>query len=479
MGIGLCRAPRPPVGAVRLGFAWVVLASACAGVRAQDLVVYHDSLAAGWDNWSWDTTLDFANPSPVVGGSGHSIRVQYTQAWAGLFLHTGADITSETYNKVLFSVHGGTTGGQAIRFVVYDAAGTMSQSVYFTTPVNTWTATEVTFAQLGVASISGLIWQENGGGTPPAFYLDEITIGAGPPAPAPSLSVDLTQDRHPISEEIYGMNFASAALLAELHVPVHRWGGNSTTRYSWQNDTSNRASDWYFENIPNDNADPDQLPDGSGSDQFIDANLAAGSATLLTVPLIGWTPKARAYACGFSVAKYGPQESTDPWRPDCGNGVHPDGTNVTGNDPTDTSLAIGPGFVQDWMSHLITRYGPAAAGGVRFYNLDNEPMLWNSTHRDVHPTPCGYDELRDRTIQYAAAIKAADPAAQTLGPVFWGWSAYFYSALDVAAGGAWWETRPDRRAHGDIPLIEWDLQQLRAYEESDGTRLLDYMDLHY
>ena len=66
---------------------------------------------------------------------------------------------------------------------------------------------------------------------------------------------------------------------------------------------------------------------------------------------------------------------------------------------------------------MIGRYGTAASGGVLFYNLDNEPMLWNSTHRDVHPQPLSYDELRDRTYTYGAAIKAADPGAKTLGPV--------------------------------------------------------------
>ena len=35
------------------------------------------------------------------------------------------------------------------------------------------------------------------------------------------------------------------------------------------------------------------------------------SETLLTAPLIGWTPHGRAYACGFSVATYGAQQSTD------------------------------------------------------------------------------------------------------------------------------------------------------------------------
>ena len=260
---------------------------------------------------------------------------------------------------------------------------------------------------------------------------------------------------------------------------MRRWGGNATTRYNWQTDTNNHASDWFFENIPNDLANPAALPDGSSSDQFVEQNRRTGTDTLLTVPLIGWTAKDRSRACGFSVAKYGAQQSTDPWMPDCGNGVRTDGTQITGNDPLDTSTAISPAFVQSWMGHLTSKYGGAGSGGVRFYNLDNEPELWDDTHRDVHPAPTSYDEMRDRSYAYAAAIKATDPGAQTFGPASWGWTAYFWSALDWAPGGAWWNNPQDRLAHGNVPFIEWYLQQMRAYEQQQGGRILDYLDVHY
>ncbi len=293
-----------------------------------------------------------------------------------------------------------------------------------------------------------------------------------------SLTVDPSAGRHAISPYIYGMNFADEALAAELHLPVRRWGGNATTRYNWQNDTSNHASDWYFENLPEDNSNPSLLPNESYVDHFVEQDRRTGTRTLITLPLIGWTPKSRSIACGFSVSKYGAQQSTDPWRPDCGNGIRPDGTIITGNDPTDTSAAITPAFVQDWVRHLVAQYGTAANGGVPFYDLDNEPMLWNSTHRDVHPAPTSYDEMKQRTLDYASAIKAIDPSALTLGPVEWGWTAYFWSALDEAAGGSWWNNPQDRLAHGDVPFVEWYLQQMRAYDQQYGKRLLDYLDLH-
>jgi len=291
-------------------------------------------------------------------------------------------------------------------------------------------------------------------------------------ATSPALSINAGANQHAISPLIYGMNFADAALVQDVRLPVDRWGGNSTTRYNWQLDVHNTGSDYYFENIPDGNSTT--LPNDSTADRFIDQDHGTSTQTLLTVPLIGWTPKRRLanhpYDCGFPKTSFPSQQSFDPYDTDCGNGLNPNSTPIIGNDPADTSVAIGPTFVQDWMRHLIGRYGTAAQGGVELYNLDNEPGLWNETHRDVHPDPPTYDELSDRGKQYAAAIKAVDPDALTLGPVQDGWTRYFYSSYDIAQ---------DRANHGGEPFVEWYLQQMAAYENINHKRLLDYFDLHY
>ena len=308
---------------------------------------------------------------------------------------------------------------------------------------------------------------------------------AAPPAATPArqsgglpLLFDAGAGQRQISPDIYGMSVPDPALARELRLPLQRWGGNAATRYNWRNDASNRAADWFFENIPNDHPDPTRLPDGSAADQFVAQGRAIGAGVMLTIPLIGWTPKSRERTCGFAVARYGPQQRSDPTGAPCGNGLRPDGTPITGNDPHDTSIAIGPEFVQAWVRHLIERFGPAGHGGVALYSLDNEPSLWHQTHRDVHPEPVGYNELRERTIAYAAALKQADPGAQTLGPAEWGWPSYFSSARDQVAG-SWPRAAPDRDAHGGMPLVPWYLQQMRTEERRRGVRLLDYLDLHY
>jgi hypothetical protein len=460
---------------------------AFAQVARADITVYGDALGSGWQDWSWGgITRDFARTSPVHGGT-KSIGVTYTGSWSGLQIGRNDAIDISGYDRLRCWVHGGSTGGQTVRLVVGNQASGAKVELDIVPVANTWTRYDVPLDALGTTQVSYLQWFNNTAGAQATFSVDDVAfVASGLPTPTPlgptagpALQVDAASGRHAISELIYGMNFADEALATALRLPVRRWGGNATTRYNWRTDTSNRAADWYFENIPNDNANPAALPDDSSSDRFVEENLRAGAETLLTIPLIGWTPRGRAIGCGFSVGRYGAQQSTDPWQPDCGNGVRSNGTQITGNNPADVSDAIGPDFVQQWMQHLIGRYGNALAGGVRFYNLDNEPMLWSSTHRDVHPAPLGYDELRDRTLAYAAAIKATDPTAETLGPAEWGWSAYFWSALDAAPGGDWWNHPQDRLAHGNTPLAAWYLQQLAAYQQQYGVRLLDYFDLHY
>ncbi len=451
-------------------FSLVAGRPACAG----DIPVYADALVADWQNWSWSATLNFSNSAPVHSGS-RSLSVQYTSAWAGLYLHPNAAYDTKTYDRVSFWVNGGSAGGQRIVVV---ANGDTTHSYPLTLQANAWTQVTIGFNQLGSpATLTDLYWQEATGGAQPVYYLDDITLLGGTVQPV-SLSIDVNTNWHPISDDIYGMNFADESLATELRLPVSRWGGNSATRYNWKTSMTNTASDWFFENLQQGTVNVSALPSGSASDQFIDQNRRTGTRSIITVPLIGWTakatsPRSHPYDCGFKVSTYGSQQAVDSWDQNCGNGLHADGSPVTGNNPTDTSDPITPDFVTAWVNHLVGKYGSAANNGVSYYNLDNEPMLWNSTHRDVHPLPVSYDEIRDRTYQYAAAVKTADPTSKTLGPVLWGWCAYLYSALDGCAPGS------DYQAHGNLAFVPWYLGQMKAYEQLHQQRILDYLDLHY
>ena len=407
-----------------LALAMLVATSGGAALAA-DLTIYGDALASGWSNWSWNTTTNFSATAPLHGGA-KSLAITYTTGWAGLYLHADTAVDLGAYESLRFWIHGGSAGNQRLRVV---ANGDGGEAFALSAQANTWTQVTVPLSALGSpTALQDLYWQDTTGGAQPTFYLDDIVLVAssGPPPPppppgaGPALSIDVGSGRHAISENIYGMNFADEELAAALRLPVRRWGGNSTSRYNWQNDTHNTGSDWYFENIPEDNPNPAALPNGSAADRFVEQDRRTGTRTLLTAPLLGWVPKRRLenhpYDCGFMVSKYGTQDSVDPWDTDCGSGVR-GGVAISGNDPTDTSVQVGPQFVADWIRHLSGKYGAASQGGVAYYDLDNEPMLWNSTHRDVHPQGVSYDEIRDLTYAYAAALKGADPSAKAFGPV--------------------------------------------------------------
>jgi hypothetical protein len=200
---------------------------------------------------------------------------------------------------------------------------------------------------------------------------------------------------------------------------------------------------------------------------------------------MGWVAKSRAPGSGFSVAKYGPQQKTDPYSRDAGNGIKKDGTPVTGNDPADTSMPVDETWTSDWVKYLVSKFGNSANGGVAIYSLDNEPTWWNKTHRDVHPLPFTYDEVTENGLKVARAIKAADPTAEVSGPVIDFWLTYFYSGKDYEwLKGHWLSAAKnpptDRMAHGNVPLIEYYLRAFKAAQDDDPQhmRFLDYLDLH-
>jgi Glycoside hydrolase family 44 len=315
-----------------------------------------------------------------------------------------------------------------------------------------------------------------------------VTVSLVPPntVAGPALTVDAGNQTHAISPYIYGMNGytlnASAAKAANL--PIGRWGGDSTSRYNYQLDVTSSAGDYYFENQTGTDGDGAVAVSGvTAFDAFVQSNAAIGAKTLGTVPVMGWIAK-DSNSCSFPTSTYPSQYAVDPNR-DCGDGELPSQADITGNDPTVTSTAVGPSWAGGWVAYLAGKFGAAANGGVAVYDLDNEPSWWDAVHRDVHPVASTYDEVTNNGIATAQAIKTADSTAEVSGPVVDYWWNYFYSKKDIESGWSSgspcyspWSNPVDRKAHSGVPFIEYYLQQFKTAETSYGSRLLDYLDLH-
>jgi hypothetical protein len=291
-----------------------------------------------------------------------------------------------------------------------------------------------------------------------AFNLSSATQ-----AQTPTLSVDAASGQHAINPNIYGIaNYGLDVTFAqEIKVPNIRWGGDGTTRYNWQVDSSNSGFDWYFMGGSGAaNPVPSATPD-------LMINTYKPAAALMTIPIIPYVNSTSAWTCSFPTSIYGAQQSTNPYvhpnGEDCGNSLTTAGAQLTDNDILANHIPNSVTLQKGWVQHFVSTFGTAAEGGVPFYQLDNEPGGWANTHRDVEPTEPPYSTIVSLGEQYAAAIKEVDPTAMVFGP------------SDFTLGG--WIGNPS--AQNNLYAGQYYLQQMAAYNQQNGTRVLDYFDEHY
>jgi hypothetical protein len=291
---------------------------------------------------------------------------------------------------------------------------------------------------------------------------------------AVNVTIDALADRHPISPYVYGGAYPqNAATITDSGLTVVRWGGDATSRYNWQLQTYNAANDYYFEDF-----NYSEIGD-SDSIKFIQDVKTAGSHPLMTMVMLPWVAKTAEVASpandhwSFSVAEYGAQCSVDPYNSDAGDGLKTDcATTLTAN-PSDADVPIldepgtddpaGSVYRNQWAAALAAAFGKAP----HFYNMDNEIDIWGSTHRDVHPAPTAYDEMRDTFLTESRALKGWDPAAIRFGPVSCCWWFYWNGA-----------NNNDKSAHAGVDLLSWWLNEVYWQDKIAETRSVDVLDVH-
>jgi Glycoside hydrolase family 44 len=291
---------------------------------------------------------------------------------------------------------------------------------------------------------------------------------------APTLSVDAATSRNPINPDIYGIASygLDATFAQEIQVANVRWGGDATSRYNWEVDSSNSGYDWYF--MGGSGAATAPTP-GASPDLMVNTYKPAHANALITIPILPYVNKSYAWSCSFPVSEYGAQRSTNPYvfpiingiRETCGNSiataVTTGSSQLLDRDILANHIPNSTALQQRWVEHLISTFGTGAAGGVKYYQLDNEPLGWSNTHRDVQPHTATYATISQLGQAYAAAVKQADGSALILGP------------SDFTLGG-WVGTASQQ---GGLWAGQYYLQQMAAYERTNHVRLLDYFDEHY
>ncbi|MDQ2732232.1 MAG: glycoside hydrolase family 44 protein, partial [Armatimonadota bacterium] len=364
--------------------------------------------------------------------------------------------------------------------------------------IDTWSATprnfsvyldDVGFDNRHVRSMNELISQAvPRAGTP-----------VGGTAAVVTAQVDITSPGTVISPYIYGAASGDRKAANEMGLVSLRSGGNEATPVNWKHGYSSKGNDWFFQNYGDETP-----PEKNSLVTFFGDNKKAGLDSYLTMPMMGRVAK-DGTSFAFDIRKYPDQESwAGKVQPgdrlaNAGNGKQfvkgPDGQTLKDKNgkpivhdieanPDDTSVEMSPEEQTQMLAFMVKNmgYNTADQGGLKYIALDNEPMLWDSTHQGMHPKGTSYDELWDRTRTYASLLKKIDPKVQIAGPTSWGWTGYFLSGLDtqlVGQGKGTWDNPPDKAAHGGVPLAEWYLKKLNDYKKQTGQSLVDILDFHF
>jgi hypothetical protein len=151
------------------------------------LPIYTDGvLLNGFQDWSWSSTRNFQNVSPVEAGT-YSIAVTVTTGWGGFRVYNPVNLDSTAYNQLSFWMNGGAAGMQLFQVFATSGMNIINHAVRLDpVPADTWVHISIPLSTLGVTGESlpngfnGFIIQEITGGPQPTIYLDEISLTSVP-----------------------------------------------------------------------------------------------------------------------------------------------------------------------------------------------------------------------------------------------------------------------------------------------------------
>jgi len=144
------------------------------GCGASTIVVYDETLNTDWNDWSWATTRNFNNTSPVKVGT-KSAKVDYT-AWGALSLRkVSTTVNTNTSTAVRFWLRTPTATTVKLYTSSTDTGGDAS-GYTFTTTANVWTEYIISLSQLGNPSQIKRIHFQNYTANNVTAYFDNIRL---------------------------------------------------------------------------------------------------------------------------------------------------------------------------------------------------------------------------------------------------------------------------------------------------------------
>ncbi|MDR3218614.1 MAG: T9SS type A sorting domain-containing protein [Dysgonamonadaceae bacterium] len=292
-----------------------------------------------------------------------------------------------------------------------------------------------------------------------AYILTLLCLFLVPAKAQVQISVDVTKQIKEISPYIYGRN---NNLSDDPTNPVtgQNWqlykdaglrflresGGNNSTKYNWRKKLTSHP-DWYNNVYAHDwdyaaRSLQENMPDAMGMWSF---QLLAYAAKTGNANFDDW---------GYNQSQW----TADVNKNWCGNG---DYTRYLEDWPADSTVGI--------LSHWFNVLGLDKAQ-FRYWNMDNEPEVWHSTHDDAMPQTISAEDYIQRYINVALKARTLFPEIKIAGPVFtneWQW----YN----------WQTGtvPDpQNSSKKYAWVEYFIKRIAEEQNRTGLRLLDVLDFH-
>ncbi len=270
------------------------------------------------------------------------------------------------------------------------------------------------------------------------------------PAPDIEFSIDTSQDVHPISPYIYGINDIVPDDMR--NVTLARFGMLRWSTYNWENNASNTGT---YE-TPN-NQNDDGLWGGDVPGEAIRNRVAQmfdrGASVWVTIPLIGRVAadKIPGTITGAEVEQRFHQTLARKGAP------FEDPPNLN-----DRSV-----FLDEFVAWLEKKF-PSARNEAQptiFYGMDSEPDLWTLSLPLLQPSKQTYAGLMSQTTQVASAVKAVAKNALLFGPSPQNYSGF----MDLLQA-------PDAQGRD---FLDYYMGTLAASELPGGVPLVDVLDVHW
>ncbi len=279
-----------------------------------------------------------------------------------------------------------------------------------------------------------------------------------------TITVNAAEGKRPISPYLYGRNntfdkpvsFYKDAGLRFVRMNA----GNNATKYNWRKKITSHP-DWY-NNVYGSNWD--------ATSEYIAGNFP-GMQVMWAFQLLGsvasntshnfndWEFNQSQYWQGVhqNLAGGGMPNTVDPGGHALVEGDH---SLYTMEWPADSTVAI----LDHW-------FGPEGLNLDKnqflYWNMDNEPDIWNGTHDDVMDVLLPASEFMDRFIETAKKARALFPEIKICGPVTtseWQWFKWGDESIRIGGKYYCW--------------LEYFIKRIADEEKATGIKLLDVVDLH-